>query len=69
MYNTNQFGFRSNRGTTLALITEEIAQNKSDKGQCQVILTPILICDRGERFHVTEKSLFHVREFAELLYE
>ena len=43
MYNSNQFGFRNNRGTThaLALITEQIAQNKSDKGQCQVILRDI----------------------------
>ena len=42
-YNINQFGFRTNRGThqALALITEEISQNKSDKGQCQVILRDI----------------------------
>lgn len=43
LYNTYQFGFRSNRGTTqaLAVITEQIAHNKSDKGQCQVILRDI----------------------------
>ena len=42
-YHDNQFGFRTQRGThhALALITEQIAQYKSDKGQCQVILRDI----------------------------
>lgn len=42
-YNNNQFGFRANRSThqALALITEQIAQNKSDKGHCQVVLRDI----------------------------
>ena len=42
-YNQNQFGFRTNRGTNqaLALITEKIAQNKSDNGQCQIVLRDI----------------------------
>ncbi len=40
MFNTNQFGFRTGRGTThaLALITEQIAHNKADKGQHWIIL-------------------------------
>ena len=43
MYNENQFGFRTGRGTThaLAIITEKIAQNKADKGQCQVIMRDV----------------------------
>lgn len=42
-YNDNQFGFRTGRGTThaLAIITEKIAQNKADKGQCQVIMRDV----------------------------
>lgn len=42
-YNINQFGFRAGRGTThaLAIITEKIAQHKSDKGQCQVIFRDV----------------------------
>ena len=43
MYNESQFGFRTGRGTThaLAIITEKIAQNKADKGQCQVIMRDV----------------------------
>ena len=43
MYNENQFGFRSGRGTThaLAMVTEKIAQNKADGGQCQVIMRDV----------------------------
>ena len=42
-YNENQFGFRSGRGTNqaLAIITELIAQNKSNNGHCQIILRDI----------------------------
>lgn len=43
LHNPYQFGFRSNRGTThaLAVMTETIAQNKADGGQCHVVLRDI----------------------------
>lgn len=39
-YFINQFGFRKDRSTqqALALITEHIAHNKTDGGQCQCVL-------------------------------
>lgn len=42
-YNNNQFGFREGIGTThaLAIITEQIAQNKGDRGQCQIIFRDV----------------------------
>lgn len=42
-YNPTQFGFRKERGTTqaIAIITEQIAQNKADGGQCSVVLRDI----------------------------
>ena len=43
LHNPHQYGFRPGRGTTqaLALITEQIAINKSHRGQCQVVLRDI----------------------------
>ena len=43
LYNPNQFGFRTQRGTThaLAIASEAIAQSKADKGQCNVVLRDI----------------------------
>lgn len=40
LHNQLQMSFRPDRGTThaIALITEKIAQNKSEGGKCQVVL-------------------------------
>lgn len=42
-YHPSQYGFRQDRGTThaLALITECIAQNKGNRGQCHIVLRDI----------------------------
>ena len=43
LYNPNQFGFRTRRGTThaIAIATEAIAQSKADNGQCNVVLRDV----------------------------
>ena len=43
LYNSNQFGFRTGRGTThaLALATEAMSQSKADSGQCHLVLRDI----------------------------
>ena len=69
LYNNNQFGFRTRRGTThaLAIASEAIAQSKGDKGQCHVVLRDIekafdKVWHQGLKFKILHLNLPEIYE-------